>query len=135
MPSSGVDNNVLFRDGDVVLVADLEFMGNRRRIEDLALTLYFAGYELAEPTAPAAMEALAGLVGSHDAGSGTPLSTGEKAALPVALARQPLWSIAVWTARLDDERAARRHIRGHLAAVERGLDMLRSIEAWRDAFQ
>lgn len=36
------DNNVLFRDGEVVCVADFDFMGERTRIDGLALTLYFA---------------------------------------------------------------------------------------------
>jgi homoserine kinase type II len=33
------DNNVFFRAGQVVLVADFDFMGERARIDDLALTL------------------------------------------------------------------------------------------------
>jgi hypothetical protein len=36
------DNNVGFRHGRVVLVGDLDFMGERARIDDLALTLHFA---------------------------------------------------------------------------------------------
>ena len=31
------DNNVLFRDGEIVVVLDLDFMGERARIDDLAL--------------------------------------------------------------------------------------------------
>lgn len=34
------DNNVLLRNEAIVLVADLDFMGERARIDDLALTLY-----------------------------------------------------------------------------------------------
>ncbi|HEX6509372.1 MAG TPA: phosphotransferase, partial [Chloroflexota bacterium] len=36
------DNNVLFRGDVVVLVTDLDFMADRLRIDDLALTLFFA---------------------------------------------------------------------------------------------
>lgn len=35
------DNNVLFCKGCIVLIADLDFMGERARIDDLALTLYY----------------------------------------------------------------------------------------------
>ena len=52
-----------------------------------------------------------------------PLSESERAALPVAMARQPLWSLAVWVAHLDSERAARRH----LAAVGRELSWARRL--------
>ena len=38
-----------------------------------------------------------------------PLSAAERAALPLAMARQPLSSIGGWVARLDDEVTARRH--------------------------
>lgn len=129
------DDNVRFRGGYVALVADLEFMCERLRIDDLALTLYFASFNLSGLSARAAMKHLARLVSAYNDGARTPLSALERAALPAALARQPLWSIAVWAARLDDECVARRHIRGHLAAVERGLDILSSIERWQVAFQ
>ena len=42
----------------------------------------------------------------------------------VALARQPLWSVAVWAAQLDSQQTARRHLRGHLRAVNRALAMV-----------
>ena len=35
------DNNVFFRNEKVVLITDLDFMGERPRIDDLALTLYY----------------------------------------------------------------------------------------------
>lgn len=35
------DNNVRFRDLDIVAVLDLDFMEERPRIDDLALTLYY----------------------------------------------------------------------------------------------
>lgn len=53
----------------------------------------------------------------------------ERAVLPVALARQPLWSLAVWAAHLDDMQTARRHLRGHLGAVKRALAMVAGLSA------
>jgi hypothetical protein len=40
------------------------------------------------------------------------------------VARQPLWSIAVWAAQLDDPDAVRAHLDGHEVAIERAERML-----------
>ena len=42
------DNNVFFRDNRVVLVTDFDFMGERARIDDLALTLYYTNSTFSE---------------------------------------------------------------------------------------
>ncbi len=56
------DNNVFFRDGRVVFVADFDFMGERARIDDLALTLYFASLSLGRKTSsPSALANCVGL--------------------------------------------------------------------------
>ena len=115
------DNNVLLRDGDVVLVTDLDFLGPRPRVDDLALTLYFASVDIEDLTTSPNM--LATMIERYETGLGSLLSEGERAALPIAMARQPLWSLAVWVAHLDSDRAARRH----LAAVGRELDWARRL--------
>lgn len=40
------DNNVLFRSGQVAAVIDFDFLGHRPRVDDLALTLFFADLTL-----------------------------------------------------------------------------------------
>jgi Ser/Thr protein kinase RdoA (MazF antagonist) len=50
------DNNVGFLGGRPVLVADFDFMGERARIDDLALTLWYARCDLGVATAPAVDE-------------------------------------------------------------------------------
>ena len=50
------------------------------------------------------------LVGAYESGLGTRLPRHERAAIPLGIARQPLWSIAVWVALLDDRDTARRHL-------------------------
>ena len=47
------DNNVLFRHGRPVLVGDFDFMGERARIDDLALTLWCARCDLDVEGSPA----------------------------------------------------------------------------------
>lgn len=128
------DSNVLSREGAVVLVTDFDFMGNRLRIDDLALTLYFTSYLLEDPLSDDGMRQLARLVDAYDTGSADSLSPQERAALPVALARQPLWSIAVWAAGLDDLNTARVHLKGHLHTVNRSLRLLDALDAFRNAF-
>jgi Ser/Thr protein kinase RdoA (MazF antagonist) len=125
------DNNVLFDGSEPVLVGDFDFMSERLRIDDLALTLYFAS-SLFDDLDLEAWRELVALVGRYDRGSTHPLTTTERAALPVAVARQPLWSIAVWAAHLDAIPTARRHLRGHLAAAQRGLAILAALPRYQD---
>ncbi len=129
------DNNVLFRGGRPVLLADFDFMGKRARIDDLALTLHCARCDLRGQAGPVEeLARLRRLVASYDGGLDLPLSAAERAALPVAMARQPLSSIGGWVARLDDEAEARRHT----ASVGPGLAAARRImtdlDRWSDAF-
>jgi Ser/Thr protein kinase RdoA (MazF antagonist) len=129
------DNNVLFRDGRIVLVTDLDFLGERARIDDVALTLYFTSLKYAETAASDAQRwRLRGLVDAYDRGLATRLSRAERAALPLALARQPLWSIGGWVALLDDEQSARQHAAGSVWAVDWALGILGELDKWQVAF-
>src|SRR5207248_149039 len=97
------DNNVLFRAERVVLVTDFDFMGERARIDDLALTLYYTNSTFGEdPVSDERIGRLRRLVDAYDGGLEVPLTAVERAALPWALARQPLWGVGGWVARLDD---------------------------------
>jgi Ser/Thr protein kinase RdoA (MazF antagonist) len=102
------DNNVRFRDGKVALVTDFDFLAERPRIDDLALTLYFTSIDLADLACDPST--LVELTDAYESGLDGGLPRPERAALPPAMARQPLWSISVWVALLDDEDAARRHL-------------------------
>jgi len=102
------DTNVRFRRRQVALVTDFDFLGERPRTDDLALTLYYTSVDITDITNYPAQ--LAELVGACETGLGTRLSRHERAAIPLAMARQPLWSIAVWVALLDNQDTARRHL-------------------------
>jgi homoserine kinase type II len=129
------DNNVCFRDGRLVLVTDFDFMGERARIDDLALTLYFTCLEYREDhVSDEQLRRLSRLVDAYDAGLDESLADTERAALPLAIARQALWSIAVWVALLDDEQAARQHAAGTLSEIQWALGVVRELERWRAAF-
>jgi homoserine kinase type II len=126
------DNNVLYRGSEVVLIHDFDHMGVRARIEDVALTLYFLGCEPAV-TGTVSVQWLRRMTDAYDAGLHEHLSADERAALPIALAKQPLWSLGRWIAELDDVRAAREHAAGLLESVELALDMMRTLPEWQDA--
>lgn len=129
------DNNVLFREGRVALIADFDFMGERARIDDLALTLYFAASTFAaDPLSDDSLGRLRALVDAYDQGLGDPLSRTERAALPVAIARQPLWSLGGWVVLLDDEGLARQHASGMFQEVGWALRMMREVGRWQAAF-
>jgi homoserine kinase type II len=128
------DNNVLFRGGDVVLVTDFGFMNRRPRLDDLALTLYFTLEDLDPAAEDDAARVLAGLVDAYDSGTRRPLSQAERRTLPFVLARQPLWSIAVWAAQLDDPGTVAAHLDGHEHALTRARTILAAVDHWIDAF-
>jgi len=129
------DNNVFFRDGRVVLVTDFDFMGERARIDDLALTLYFTSLKYTETAASDAhLRRLRRLVDAYDSGLANRLSRAERAALPLAVARQPLWSIGGWVALLDDEQSARQHALGSVWEVGWALGITGELHRWQTAF-
>jgi Ser/Thr protein kinase RdoA (MazF antagonist) len=123
------DNNVLYRGDELVLIHDFDHMGERARIEDLALTLYYLSSETDRR-----LKGFRRLVDSYDSGVAAPLTPAERAAVPVAVARQPLWSVGGWIAELDDERAARSHAAGMNAPVAAALELMRDLPRWQEAF-
>jgi homoserine kinase type II len=129
------DNNVLFRNDEIVLVADFGFMNRRPRLDDLALTLYFTLRELETAREGEVVRVLAGLADVYDSGTRRPLSPAERQALPLVLARQPLWSIAVWAAQLDDPDAVAAHLDGHELALTRARNILDDIDHWVEVFR
>jgi Ser/Thr protein kinase RdoA (MazF antagonist) len=135
------DNNVLFREGQVVLVTDLDFMGERARLDDLALTLYYTHYKFSEDPvsskAPVSEEHLARLrrlVDAYNDSLDIPLTPVERMALPPAIARQPLFWIGRYLPILDDEEVARRGFAGMERELECALQVLREGNRWQGAF-
>lgn len=125
------DNNVRFRHRRVALVTDFDFAGERPRTDDLALTLYYTCVDITDITRDPAQ--LADLVGAYETGLGTRLSPHERAAIPLAIARQPLWSIAVWVALLDNQDTARRHLAATAPGLTWALHFTGRITQVRDA--
>jgi Ser/Thr protein kinase RdoA (MazF antagonist) len=125
------DNNVRFRHQQVALVTDFDFLGDRPRTDDLALTLYFTSVDITDITSDPAP--LAELVGAYESGLGTGLSQLERAAIPLAMARQPLWSISVWVALLDSQAAARRHLAATAPELKWALQLTGRIAQVQDA--
>ncbi|MCI4372440.1 MAG: phosphotransferase [Thermoplasmata archaeon] len=83
--------NVLFRNRKVVLVADWDYMGEQPRIEDLALTLYYANSTLsADPLSDESIRRLRALVDAYDGQLQVHLTADERSSLPLAMARAPL---------------------------------------------
>jgi Ser/Thr protein kinase RdoA (MazF antagonist) len=129
------DNNVLFRDGAVVLVTDLDFMGQRARIDDLALTLYYTTSTFSDdPDSDARLRRVRTLVDAYDGGldGGDALTPDERAALPLALARTPLAFVAM-LADVDSEAGARRLAAELVADVAWARRIAGDLGRWRAA--
>lgn len=128
------DNNVFLRQGEIVFVTDFDFMGERWRIDDLALTIYFMCLEdVQQPVADDQLESVGRLLDAYDSASAQALSGLERAALPAAVARQPLWSIGGWVALLDDDAAARNHAAAVRDEIAWALGVVDDIQRWQDA--
>lgn len=126
-------SNVFFRDGRIVFVADFDFMGERARIDDLALTLYY--FDCSDkPMSEKRLGRLRNLIDAYDEGLDQHLSITERLALPLAIARQPLWSVGGWITLLDDEEAACRHAKETVVEVEWALRILHDLDRWQAAF-
>lgn len=129
------DNNVLFHGDRMVLVTDFDFMGERRRIDDLALTLYYTNSTFAaDQLSDDRIRLLRRLVDSYDSGLDEPLTTDEREALPLAIARQPLWAVGKWLALLDAEEAARGLAAELTPDVMWALALIRDRRRWQAAF-
>jgi Ser/Thr protein kinase RdoA (MazF antagonist) len=132
------DNNVLFRAGQIVQITDLDFMGERARIDDLALTLYYTNSTFKDDqTSPRRAQALRALVDAYDSGLDAcgvrPLSGAERAALPAAIARTTLGFIAMIPA-VDSEPGARKLAAEMARDLSWAHAMMQDLAMWQFAF-
>ncbi|GAB3760317.1 phosphotransferase enzyme family protein [Microlunatus parietis] len=127
------DNNVVFRDGELAAVLDFDFMAARPRIDDLALTIYFFLLEpgRALPTAEDRGQ-VRRFLDAYDAATPTKLTAEERAMLPLAIARQPAWSLGRWALVLDDH-DARQHVNHVVGELPVAQAVLAELPAWQDA--
>jgi homoserine kinase type II len=128
------DNNVFFQDGRVVAVIDLDFMGERARIDDLALTLYYTNSKFSDgPLSDERIDRLRALVDAYGSGLDHPLSEAERAALPLALARTPLAFVGMIPF-IDDAARARKHTASLFRDVEWALEIAGDVSRWQEGF-
>jgi Ser/Thr protein kinase RdoA (MazF antagonist) len=128
------DNNVLFRGGRVVLVADLDFMGVRARLDDLALTLYYTNSTFREDAVSSTRRRrLRALVDAYNRGLNEPLTPAERAALPLAIARTALGFIAMM-AEADSIATARRLAAEMTPDIAWAQAIVRELDSWQAAF-
>ena len=132
------DNNILFYHNQLSLIVDFDFMGERIRVEDIALTLYFAhisqNFCTSEyPSRERAVE-LKKLLNLYESGLDVKLSEAEKIAVPMFIAVQAFWGIGGWVVLLDDEKAARNHAAGMMWELERCKYIMDNLDKWQDIF-
>lgn len=124
--------NVYLSGDQLTLLLDLDFLGERPRVDDLALTLFFINDHLGRnDTSPARIAALRDLVNRYDAALTTALSTTERAALPYAMLRTPLTFLRDLAYLGPSSRPELTTLRG--PEFEWALRLLRT-PGWRTAF-
>jgi hypothetical protein len=117
-----------------VHVADLDFMGERARIDDLALTLYYANSTFSDdPVSAHRARRLRTLVDAYAGGLDEPLTSAERAALPLALVRTPLCFVAMIPS-VDSEHGARRLAAEVMGDISWALAIARGLDLWQTAF-
>ncbi|MCI4343168.1 MAG: phosphotransferase [Thermoplasmata archaeon] len=127
-------SSVLFRSGKVVLVTDLDFMAERPRVEDLALTLYFASSTLAkDPSSDRTLRRLRGLVDAYDAQLEERLSPIERRALPLAIARAPL-AVMQYIAQSERTEEAQHLLRAMRPDLTWAAAIVADIGHWQQGF-
>ena len=132
------DNNVLFKNGQVALIADFDFMGERRRIEDISLTLYFAhiseGFCQSKTFSRERALELKQLLDLYENGLDIKLSEAEKSVVPICIAMQAFWGIGGWVVQLDNDDAARNHAAGMKWELDRCKYVIDNLDEWQDIF-
>jgi len=130
------DNNVLFRDMQIVAVLDFDFMGERARIEDVALILcyMFTSLSFRQQYRPLdRIGKLRELVDAYDAGLRDHLSAPERAALPLALVRNVLPPFCnLW--HVGDEAVYRNYVSQITSEVAWALELLPELDRWQRGF-
>jgi Ser/Thr protein kinase RdoA (MazF antagonist) len=125
-------SNVYLYGDQVTLLLDLDFLGERSRVDDLALTLFFVNDHLGRnDISPTRIAALRDLVNQYDAALTTPLSSTERAALPYAVLRTPLTFLRDLAHLGPSSRSELTTLRG--PQYEWALRLL-STPGWRTAF-
>lgn len=128
------DNNVRFRDHEIVAVLDLDFMEERPRVDDLALTLYYVNSGLGpDHGASERVAMLSSLVRAYDRTLEQPLTSDERAALPFAIAR----TVLAFTRHLMLRQSAEEQREVAMAwssDLQWSLEMVYDAGRWRDAF-
>jgi Ser/Thr protein kinase RdoA (MazF antagonist) len=130
------DNNVLFGEQEIVAVLDFDFMGERARIDDIALILCytFTTPSFRQQYRPSdRIGKLRELVDAYDAGLHNHLSPHERTALPFALVRNVLPPFCnLWHVR--DEAVYHKYVNQITSEVEWSLDLLAEVDSWQQGF-
>ena len=126
------DNNVLFSGGAVAAVLDFGFMAERTRIDDLALAIWFWLLGTEEPPPGSSdLDLVSALVAAYDRHT-DPLTEEERLALPLAVARQPAWSLGRWVLELPEPEAVQ-HARAAADELSAARAVLRNLDRWQSA--
>ena len=123
---------MLWRDGKVVAVLDLDFMEERTRLDDLALVLYYA-YPGTARRVEGAEASLAAIVRAYSSVADPPLTPAERLYLPFAIARTCLHFTRHLALRVT-ESEQRQVVRPNVNEIGWGRAMLRDTERWQEVF-
>src|SRR6266700_5376455 len=115
-------------------MTDLDFMGERARIDDVALTLYYTNSTFSEdPLSDERIQRMRFLVDAYASGLDEPLTAVERLALPLAIARTPLFLMR-YIALMATKEPAVKPIAETLPDLEWALHLLTDLDHWQRRF-
>jgi Ser/Thr protein kinase RdoA (MazF antagonist) len=121
------DNNVFMQNNQVYYVADFDFMGERARIDDIAYTIFAMTWN---NYSKKNVDNIKKVLASYDQNLKSPLSSDEKKALPLILARTPLAFIGI-IASLENEEAISNEIKSRGPAIDTATQFLNDLDFWQ----
>lgn len=124
------DNNVFIKDNKVYYVADFDFMGERARIDDIALTIFFMIACVKKPYSKDVLGSIKKLVNEYDETLKNRLIYEEKMILPLAIARVPLVFVGI-IASLDSREGISKEIKNRAPSVDWALHILDDLDIWQ----
>jgi Ser/Thr protein kinase RdoA (MazF antagonist) len=128
------DNNVLHRGDEIAVLLDLDFMGDRPRVDDLALTLYYANSTLAmDGRGDERLAISSAIVRAYAGATQHPLTGAEWEALPLALARTVLCFVGM-VPMIENDASRRRHVRLSGPDIAWSLGIVQDLDRWQRAF-
>jgi len=124
------DNNVFIHGNKIDYIGDFDFMGERARIDDIALTIFFMIASTKKHYSTDFLKPIKKIVNKYDESLETHLADEEKMALPLAIARVPLAFVGIIPA-INSRKHVSKEIKSRAPLITWALQILNNLDIWQ----